>query len=450
VLGRLSRALRLALPRALLWAVEWMLRDVGRSARGSEETPTPGELPVPEERAVSPESDRHVGGSLPNSSAALRAQHGETRPLRPGQHRAEASEEQQVPDRSLEALRRRLADAERRIDHLTARTPHPASVRVRAEPEWAEEVRARAQRVLGDSPRPGLRSQPETLPPPRSEPKPPTIREPIRAKSASPGVSQAPSEIVSRSTSSSIPSVPTARHEQVSASVPHTAAEAPVRQRPVGRETKTLGLGPRTPARVEVGEPDASAAGARVTGYQRSTAEAESAMQHVTPPVAGQPGQTTKAASLPVLNLQPRPGLAHRGLLRTRRPGRAFEPGARDAAVPLGHGVADTQSPAASRRSLRVLPPADGPGRRERTIEPRRELEIQARGERSRSQPASLWPLLPDEVESRQPETERSPWPELPEEPMLIERERPPAIHSGDAWRHERLEREQRGDLWNG
>jgi hypothetical protein len=37
----------------------------------------------------------------------------------------------------------------------------------------------------------------------------------------------------------------------------------------------------------------------------------------------------------------------------------------------------------------------------------------------------------------------------LPDELMIVEPERRPTIHFGDAWRHERLEREQRGEPWN-
>src|SRR5262249_22190542 len=132
----LSRALRLALPRALIWAAEWMLRDVERSVRGSDETPS--ELTARDERPVSPGSGRHVDRPPPPTSpAARRAQRGEIRPLAPGQHSAEASEEPPVPDRSLGALRRRLGEVKRGLSNRAARTA--CAVRGGAEPEWAAE-----------------------------------------------------------------------------------------------------------------------------------------------------------------------------------------------------------------------------------------------------------------------------------------------------------------------
>jgi hypothetical protein len=126
-----------------------------------------------------------------------------------------------------------------------------------------------------------------------------------------------------------------------------------------------------------------------------------------------------------------------------------FQPGARDAAVPIEHGPVDRQSWTASERSLRMPPPADGRGRGERAIAGAGEPTNPLQGERSRFPPALRWPRLPDEAQGGQPDTERSPWPELPDELMIVEPERWPTIHSGDAWRHERLEREQRGELWN-
>jgi hypothetical protein len=123
------------------------------------------------------------------------------------------------------------------------------------------------------------------------------------------------------------------------------------------------------------------------------------------------------------------------------------QPERRDAAAAVASDVVERPSPVVTTRRLSRPSSGDDRQRRVQITSAQRAPDVRASRDRSQTRAASPWPLLPDEAHSGGPE--QSPWPELPQEPPIAELEQAQAIRPGELSRHARLEREQRGELWN-
>lgn len=441
--------MRLALARMLVWAAEWALRGPEPAAHMGHAMPDT--LSEGEAQRRLPPAHPQGMGAIPHTPVGLGAhlQPSQSQAPRARRQGTDARGESPVPDRSVAALRRRLATAERRIDDFAARIARAPAVRPRAEPEWAGEVRARAQRALSLSPPQGLplRSARSSQPPIET-----TLPGSCEASTDEPpasGVTRVSSETAKLPASGRPAPISSTEAGPVSTSVPNAAAWSIAVQPPIRAEIKAPRVAARIPERAEAGEAGEGGSIPRGPGYPHREGPREGLRrtEHATALSALPPEQTTHVVRLKGFDVPHQPDAAHGTPPSTGRPSSMRQPERRDAAAAVASDVVERPSPVVTTRRLSRPSSGDDRRRRGQITSAKHAPDLQASGDRSQTRAASPWPLLPDETHWGQPE--QSPWPELPQEPPIAELEQAQAIRPGELSRHARLEREQRGELWN-